>query len=410
MPIELIAGKAKKSARFWDDQLIFIGNDSACELRIRRDDVAPRHCLLSRQAGVWFAFDLKSDAGTLHNGRPLRKAALADGDCLSIGGLTIKCRLLPGREEKVPRRSRARDGVLAPPAGGAAVGAAGAPPETVRGFRLDKRLHHGASGDFHLAYWPSGSRWVVLKLIPARLAGDEEDMYRFCRGVSAAGEIRDPHIVRLYRAGRSKDYWYLVMEWLEGGSLQDKLPMNSERGLAPEFVTRMAIDVCKGLESAARHGLVHRKVMPSSILFNREGRAKLGDFVLTRGVVQDTLHRLTLAGQSVGDYAYMSPEQATGKTELDQRSDLFSLGTTLYRALTGRHPFASPRLPDTLRNVCTQPVTPPRTVDPDIPAALETVVLRALEKDPSRRFDTARDMRAALEQVGLLEAALLGSD
>lgn len=384
---------------FENEEALVLGSDADCDIRVNGAGVETRHAILVRQGARWQIFDLKTRAGIEVNGRPVRRADLIGHDELRVGSCVVK---LANGVAAAPANmfrggSRSRSPAPAP----TAEKSGSRPPVQVRNFVMAERIHRGSTGEFYKAYWKTkDNRPVVIKFISSQLCLDEQAMYRFCRGVTAAGEIRHPNIVRLYRAGKADNRWYLAMEWLAHGSLKDLMTRRAGEPLPASAARRMGIDICQALMVAADRGVIHRKVTPGSILFDENDTAKLGDFVLAREEEQQAMYQLTAQGQPLGELAYLAPEQAEGSTDLDRRVDTYGLAATLYEAVTGQPPCRGKDLVETLKFIRSTPPIPPRSVNPAIPHDLEDILLKGLAKRPVDRFQDASEFKTALESIG----------
>ena len=232
-------------------------------------------------------------------------------------------------------------------------------------------------------------REVALKVLPFSLAFDADFVERFQREARTAGRLEHPHIVSIYRVGRSGDVIYFAMQLLRGQSLSERL---RERGrlTAPE-VRRILLETGSALGYAAKHGVVHRDVKPDNILLDTDGRCVVTDFGIARSANDQ---RLTATGMSVGTPRYMSPEQARARA-LDGRSDLYSLGIVAYECLVGSPPFEGEDAFAILMEHINAPLPRPR-LENDEERSLFAVVERLLAKSPDDRFQAADDLIAAL--------------
>jgi len=189
------------------------------------------------------------------------------------------------------------------------------------------------------------------------------------------------------------------MEYLVGGSLRDRLA-GRDQPMTSEEVVRFALDVAAALKAAADQQLLHRNINPSCILFAADDTAKLGDFVLMRGEVVDSIQQITQAGSPPGEHVYQPPELVEGQTALTPACDIYSLAAAMYEALTLQPPFAKEHtLPEVIESILKRLVTSPRKLNPAVSPALEQLVLRGLAKDPHQRFTSAAEFGEALRQV-----------
>jgi serine/threonine-protein kinase len=271
-------------------------------------------------------------------------------------------------------------------------------------YQLKERLGSGGMGEVYLAEHALLRRPCALKLIRPERAGDPQHLRRFEREVQATATLTHPSTVEIFDFGHTQDgTFYYVMEYLPGLNLDELV--GRQGPLPPARAVHLLRQVCGALSEAHAIGLVHRDIKPGNVLAcERGGRhdvAKLLDFGLVQthnlaGGAEAT--RLTQTGAIAGTPAFMAPEQAAGKTDLDARADIYSLGAVAYFLLTGQPPFIRETALLTLLAQLTDPVPPPRDLRLDLPADLETVVLRCLEKDPARRFPDAEALELALAQ------------
>jgi eukaryotic-like serine/threonine-protein kinase len=244
-------------------------------------------------------------------------------------------------------------------------------------------------------------RIEAMKLLPPGLSGDPEQVRRFEREIQVQARLHHPNIVTLYNAVRQGDAIALVMEFVDGESLQHRLQAGR---LAVETAVNLAGQVLEALAYAHAAGVIHRDVAPSNIIVTPEGTAKLTDFGLARGKVD---LRVSTAGVPLGSPWYMSPEQVKGEEELDARTDLYALGAVLHEMLTGGKLYEAEGVFDVMRAQVETVPAAPSSRNPLVPATLDRVVRKALAKAPAQRFATAEEFRRALREAlnGTLPAA-----
>ncbi len=250
-------------------------------------------------------------------------------------------------------------------------------------YELVELLGHGGMAEVHRAHDRSLGRVVAVKLLPAGGRHDETDARRLQDEARAAAGLSHPHVVAVHDVGASPYGVYVVMELLGGRTWRDEL---AERGRVPELeVARVGAAIASALAHAHAHGVVHRDVNPSNVMLLDDGTPKLMDFGIAK--VED-LGGLTETGKVVGTAAYMSPEQVCGEP-LDGRSDVYSLGCTLYEVATGSPPFRGRGSADVASSRLREPPIPPRQVAPGMSVGLEDVVLRAMALERGDRPDAA---------------------
>ncbi len=258
-------------------------------------------------------------------------------------------------------------------------------------YRVLRRIGSGGMADVYLVEQETLGRPLVLKVMHAHLARDEEMRERFRREAEAAARLVHPLICVPFDYGEVGEVVYLIMPHLGGGGLAEQLSRG--RTLPPERVAEVGAQVATALDHAHRHGVVHRDVKPDNILFDEDGNAYLTDF----GIATAQFHaRLTASGRAMGTPHYMAPEQAMGRT-LDGRADLYAVGVLMYECLVGFPPFdAADAFAVGYKQVHEAPV-PVAEVNSGIPVALAGIVMRCLEKSPDARWQRGADLAAALE-------------
>jgi predicted Ser/Thr protein kinase len=236
------------------------------------------------------------------------------------------------------------------------------------------------------------ARRVAIKVLQAQFARDPSFLIRFKREAQAAASLSHPNIVGVYDTGTEDGTHFIVMEYVEGRTLKDVI--RAEGPLYPERAAEVCADVCSALIAAHARGLIHRDIKPGNVMLTPEGKVKVMDFGIARATTSETI---TQTAAVVGTAQYISPEQAQGQT-VDYRSDLYSVGCCLYEMLTGTVPFtgATP-VAIAYRHVREDP-TPPRMLNPDVPAPLEAITLKAMAKLPDNRYQTAAEMHDDLER------------
>jgi len=261
---------------------------------------------------------------------------------------------------------------------------------TLGRYELRRRVAQGGMSEVYLGYDRRVRRKVAVKVL---YGSDEPFVRRFEREALAVGTLSHDNILALYDFGEQRPWYYLVMPFIEGGTLRDYL-LRRER-LTLEEAASFLNQIASALQYAHDHGVVHRDVKPSNILLRLDGHAYLVDFGLAKAKME--AESLTHAGAMIGTPEYMAPEQSNGFH--DYRSDIYSLGIVLYQMLTGQVPFtAESPVAISLKHIQTQP-TPPRQLNADIPQSIEDVILKALEKDPNERYQEARILSAAYRKA-----------
>jgi serine/threonine-protein kinase len=277
-------------------------------------------------------------------------------------------------------------------------------PRSIGPYRIESRLGAGGMGEVFRAWDERLERWVAVKVIRPEAAGHDRARERFRREARAAAGLSHPAIVQIFDILEWEEGDAIVMEWIDGETLSRRIAAGP---LPLRDALRLGREVAEGLAAAHAKGLVHRDLKPENVMVTPDGHAKILDFGLAKRWADG--EALTRGSAVVGTFRSMSPEQARG-LPFDHRSDLFSFGTLLYEALTGRSPFESPSTLDTLTRICSVRPEPLAEVDPAIPEPVSRLVDHLMEKDPALRPQSTREVAAALEgMAGLAGATAAGS-
>ena len=261
-------------------------------------------------------------------------------------------------------------------------------------YEIVERIAQGGMGVVYKAVQPKVGRTVALKTILSGQFATPEEIDRFFMEAEAAAALDHSGIVPVYEAGECDGRHYFSMAFVEGESLADRI---REQPLPNREAARILIQVAEAVQYAHEHGVVHRDLKPANILIDRDGRPRITDFGLAKNVHAD--RGLTASGEVLGTPSYMSPEQAGGVNEqIGPATDIYALGAVLYALLTGRPPFQAPSVLQTLAQVLGQEPVPPRSLNQQIDRDLDTICLKALEKDIARRYPSAASFAAELER------------
>src|ERR1051326_1538005 len=288
-------------------------------------------------------------------------------------------------------------------------------------YKIRSKIGEGGMGEVYLAEDPRLHRNVALKILPLRVAADQDRIRRFEQEATAAAALNHPYIAHVYEIGETDGVNFIAMEFVEGKTLREKIHFEHTE---LSKMLRYLQNVAEGLAKAHAAGVVHRDLKPDNIMITADGHAKILDFGLAKlierqavegssqvdtaiipqaGAAAEETNRAghhSTPGTVIGTVGYMSPEQAQGKTdEIDHRSDIFSFGCILYEAATGKRAFAGKDAIDSLHKIVHEPTPQISHVNPDAPSELQRIIRRCLAKDPEDRYQTIKDLVIELKDL-----------
>ncbi|MBZ5607437.1 MAG: protein kinase [Acidobacteriia bacterium] len=273
-----------------------------------------------------------------------------------------------------------------------------APGTSIVHYRVVSRLGQGGMGAVYLADDTRLGRRVALKILPPEVAGDPDRMHRFVQEARLASALTHPNVATIYEIGQDKELWFLAMEYVEGRPLNERI---REGPLKTSEIVAIGIEVADALDDAHSKGIVHRDIKPANLMLTRRGHVKVLDFGLAKQQAArnpEETQLMTSVGVVLGTLAYMSPEQALGR-DVDYRTDIFSLGVVLYEMATGRLPFAGSNAQETMAHILQSQPEAMARFNYELPEGLDRVVRKCLEKDPERRYQSARELLVDLKNL-----------
>lgn len=382
------------------------GSAKRADLVLEGQGIAEVHCAIGRtKSGGWALKDLGSDFGTLVNGEKVTQHRLEVGDVIVIGSRRLRVVDPSAAATSSAAPAKPAPAPITPPPP-----APVAPPQElaprvesrlpqVKGYRVEKLLGRGGMGEVYLAVQESLGRPIALKVLSARLAADSDFVKRFQSEARAAAALNHPNVVTVHDVWEEGGRHFLAMEFMDKGNLEQRLARDGKLGVKEAL--EILNDAAKALVYAELRGIVHRDIKPANLMQNSVGTTKLADLGLA-------MHLEAEATESdnkkiFGTPHFISPEQARGE-KVDIRSDLYSLGATLYRLVSGRTPFEGASTRDILRGHFLEEPKPLHEIAPGTPAPLAAMIHRLLKKKPEERYASAGVL---LQEVERLRSATL---
>jgi eukaryotic-like serine/threonine-protein kinase len=393
---------AGRSFPLRDGQALVIGRGQASDTQINDPRMSRVHCRLELVNGQAVLHDAGGSGGTLVAGSAVERHALRPGDTFQVGdsvfryqidGLHDQSTLVGQLGANQPTAAKPEADVLPLHK---LVG------QSLAHFRLDEIITAGNTGMVFKATDTEKDRTVAVKVLSPDTVATEEAKERFIRAMKTMLPIQHENIVRLYYAGKRGPYCWAAMEYVEGESLASVIRRAGTMGMLEwRDAFWVAVHIGRALAEAAEHKIIHRNVTPPNILQRKSDKVcKLGDLMLAKALEGSLAKQVTKPGQLIGDVPYMAPERTVTGGDVDERSDLYGLGATLYAVMTGRPPFDAPSLPELIRLVRQQKPEPPKTYNLAIPDLFQDAVMRLLEKRPEDRYQTAEAFLRDVERIG----------
>jgi len=357
------------SAEIKKGEVLTIGRDASSGLHLTDTLASRHHCRVEWRDGAYYLVDVGSRNGSFLNGRRIRNERLSAGDQILLGETVIAFQLEPAAVDTL-------------------IGA------ELAGYRILQLLGKGGMGRVYKALQVSLDRIVAIKILSRQYSSDEAFIRRFRREAMALAKLNHPNIVAVYDVGESDGRHFFSMEYMQGGSIARRI--SHGRKLPPDVAIRMMIDIASGLVYAEENGVVHRDIKPENMMLDAFGNAKICDL----GIAQTIDDAGWDAGpQGVfGSPHYIAPEQARGEPA-DHRSDIYSLGASFYRILSGRTMFRGKSARDVILKHLREYPEPLHELEPSLPDDLCRAIETMTEKDPLRRYQSAAEVVHVLEAI-----------
>ncbi|MGE0709439.1 MAG: protein kinase [Planctomycetota bacterium] len=431
-----------------ENQMIVIGRGSEATFRIQDPSISRRHCQLANTQRGLLVADLGSSNGTYVNGQRLSNTwvQVGVGDSLIFGQNEVRVlgfegQMPPqqpmqqggappyqqqqhpqvagygqqgsfaGQQPPGPFQPQPQQGSFAGQQQGAPYGGPGGPggpgggyappapppdfdPNLIDGYQIQSKLGQGAFGSVFKALWLAQNQVVALKTIKPQLVSNPKDIQRFFREAETGSKLVHPNITRVYDAGECRGNHFLAMEFIEGTEVSKLIEQYGRLDVG--YAMRVVIQIANALQHACERGIVHRDIKPENIMVTQACVAKLVDFGLAKSFTQAGSSGLTAPGEGMGTLAYMPPEQLDNALNADQRSDIYSLGATLYHMLSGSRPFNEKTTRSFIMKILNNMPPPVRQVNPAVPQELADIIERAMAKKPEDRFQQPQEMENEL--------------
>jgi serine/threonine protein kinase len=385
--LTVIAGPDQgKSFNIPDEGLLLVGRSQLhTETPINDPQVSRVHCQVEKQGDKHLLTDLESTGGTCVNGRKISRHQLQVGDIIRIGNSQL---------------------AYQPEGSAAAAPVADAPKlEELSGrplshYLVGAMIAKGQTGIVFKATDQKTRQPVALKILWPEFSQNEEEIQRFIRAMKTMLPLCHPNLVTIAGAGKSGLFCWVAMEYVEGESLASLIQrVGRDKSLDWRTALRVAVHLSRALNYAHNQQIVHRNITPTNILVRRgDNLFLLGDLMLAKALEGSLAQHITKPGELLGDVAYMSPERTKGTKDIDARSDLYSLGATIYAVLTGQPPLQGVSLVETIMKIRQQDPKAPKLFQPMIPEGFNDAVMKLLAKKPEERFQTAAQLLAVLER------------
>lgn len=387
-----------------EKESIVIGRGADTTTKLKDPEASRRHCQVQHEGNHVVLTDIGSAAGTLVNNKKITRHVLRSGDVIQAGSSQLRWVVHDGGEHsastvhmKSPLASAHEQKALVD-------SLANLVGQKLSHYSIEKILFKGTSSIIFLATDDDkNGQQVALKVMSPSFAASNEERSRFVRAMKTMLPLKHPNIVPILAAGREGDHCWMAMEYVEGESMDKVIERIGVANMLDwRYALGVGVHMARALEYAHGQNIIHRNITPTNIIMRKADKvAKLSDLMLAKALEGTLAQQVTTSdGKLLGELAFMSPERTqSGGTPIDTRSDLYSLGATLYALVTGRPPVEGSSLPDTVTKIRNAVPVKPKKYQLSIPDQFEGVVMQLLAKRPEDRIASAADLLSSLERV-----------
>ena len=384
------------------DEVFVIGRGSDSHTRIQDPTLSRIHCRIDWENGEPILVDVESSSGTFLNGQKINRKVLLNEDVIAIGG----SKLVFYRSGR-PHRQVPQD--IPSPANNLLLNAnpPGVPVvddligKVISSYRVDGLISRGSSSVVYKAWDQVNDRAVALKVLTPDANSPEEQKDRFVRAMKTTLNLRHPHIVQLYAAGKNGPFLWCAMEYVQGDSLTKLIEwIGIGNSLQWKEVFIVAAQIGRALHEAEKRKIIHRNVTPNNIIRrSRDSSHLLGDLMLAKALEGTQSREITKPGQIVGELPYLPPERTYPNANVDERSDLYGLGATLYGLITGKPPGSGKSAVEIIQNIRAKDPMKPSLFQKDINKEFEETIMRLIAKSPDDRYPSSHALLVDLQRI-----------
>lgn len=393
--LNVIGGPDKgRSFTLTSGKKLLVGRGEASDTRINDPSVSRVHFEISVDGAVVLVADRGSSSGTHVDGIQIEAKQITPGSVIVAGDTQLRLDVAVDTNESTIISGPEPQTAVKPLS--QLIGS------TLGPYHIDSIIGRGNSGMVFKATDAEKGRVAAVKVLMPQFTSNDEQRQRFVRAMKTMLPIRDERIIRLYNAGKTGQYCWAAMEYIEGENLTQLIErIGIEDMLDWKKVWRIAVDIGRALKAGYEAHIVHRNVTPTNIIRrNSDEACLLGDFMLAKALEGTMAQEVTSPGQILGDVPYMAPERTRADVEVDTRADLYGLGATCYALLTGRPPISGTSITEMIINVREEQPRPPKEYQLAVNEMFQDIVMKLLSKNPSDRFANPDSLLKELLRVG----------